>query len=158
MSQKSETLVKSRKRVADHGEVFTPEWLVEDMLELIPNELSRIDSRILEPACGSGNFLVKVLERKLSSVNKKFSKNDFEIIQYSFIALMSTYGVELLADNAAECRETLLQTFKANLGSLLDADLEQAAKNVLSVNIIQGDEFLCRIVLEQQSFLRNGPT
>jgi type I restriction-modification system DNA methylase subunit len=55
------TLIKSKKRVADHGEVFTPPWLVEKMLDLVKGETERIDARFLEPACGSGNFLVPVL-------------------------------------------------------------------------------------------------
>ena len=55
------SLVKSKQRVADHGEVFTPAWMVEAMLDLVKAEIERIDSRVLEPACGSGNFLVPVL-------------------------------------------------------------------------------------------------
>ena len=58
-----ESLTRSKQRVADHGEVFTPAWLVEDMLNLVKDESERIDARFLEPACGSGNFLVKVLQR-----------------------------------------------------------------------------------------------
>ena len=61
-------LIKSKKRVADHGEVFTPAWMVEAMLDLVKGETERIDSRFLEPACGSGNFLVPVLQRKLAAV------------------------------------------------------------------------------------------
>src|SRR5580765_843085 len=60
-------LVKSKHRVADHGEVFTPAWLVEPMLDLVKDESARIDSRFLEPACGSGNLLVQVLPRKLAA-------------------------------------------------------------------------------------------
>jgi hypothetical protein len=63
-----EHLVKSKQRVADHGEVFTPSWMVEDMLDLVKGESERIDSRFLEPACGSGNFLKVVLLRKLATV------------------------------------------------------------------------------------------
>ena len=69
-------LIKSKKRVADHGEVFTPQWLVENMLDLVKGETERIDSRFLEPAFGSGNFLVPVLQRKLAAVEAKFGKND----------------------------------------------------------------------------------
>ena len=58
-------LTRSKLRVADHGEVFTPVWLVEAMLDLVKDETERIDSRFLEPACGSGNFLVPILRRKL---------------------------------------------------------------------------------------------
>ena len=59
-------LIKSKKRVADHGEVFTPEWLVEAMLDLVKDETERLDARFLEPACGSGNFLTKILKKKFS--------------------------------------------------------------------------------------------
>ena len=58
-------LVKSKQRVADHGEVFTPSWMVDEMLDLVKNESERIDSRFLESACGAGNFLKTVLLRKL---------------------------------------------------------------------------------------------
>ena len=71
------SLVKSRQRVADHGEVFTPPWLVEAMLDLVKEETERTDSRFLEPACGDGNFLVQILKRKLASVVKKIRKVGF---------------------------------------------------------------------------------
>lgn len=102
------SLIKSKKRVADHGEVFTPPWLVDAMLDLIKDEAERIDSRFLEPACGSGNFLVRVLQRKLAAVEIKFGKSDFEKRHYSLYALMCTYGIELLPDNIAECRANML--------------------------------------------------
>ena len=44
------SLVKSKQRVADHGEVFTPPWMVEAMLDLVKGESERIDARFLEPA------------------------------------------------------------------------------------------------------------
>ena len=62
------SLVKSKQRVADHGEVFTPPWMVEAMLDLVKGESERIDSRFLEPACGSGNFLVTIMQRILTAV------------------------------------------------------------------------------------------
>src|SRR4051794_21647241 len=101
--------VKSKQRVADHGEVFTPERMVEAMLDLVKDETERIDSRFLEPACGSGNFLVCVLQRKLAAVELKFGKSDFEKRQYALLAVMCTYGIELLEDNIAECRANLLK-------------------------------------------------
>ena len=94
--------MKSKKRVADHGEVFTPAWMVEAMLHLVKNETERIDSRFLEPACGSGNFLVQILQRKLAAVELKYGKSDFERRHYALLALMCIYGMELLADNIAE--------------------------------------------------------
>src|SRR5580700_2998099 len=104
-------LIKSKRRVADHGEVFTPQWLVENMLDLVKSESERIDSRFLEPACGSGNFLVPVLQRKLAAVEIKYGKFDFEKRQYALLALMCAYGIELLADNIDECRANMLEVF-----------------------------------------------
>ena len=104
------SLVRSKQRVADHGEVFTPAWLVEAMLDLVKAETERIDARVLEPACGSGNFLVPVLRRKLAAVELKFGQSDFEKRHYALFGLMCIYGIELLDDNIAECHETMLET------------------------------------------------
>jgi hypothetical protein len=104
-------LIKSKQRIADHGEVFTPPWMVEAMLDLVKHETERVDSRFLEPACGSGNFLVSVLQRKLAAVELKFGKSDFERRHYALLALMCTYGIELLEDNIAECRANMLEIF-----------------------------------------------
>ena len=133
------SLVKSRQRVADYGEVFTPEWLVEVMLDLVKSESERIDSRILEPACGSGNFLVQVLKRKLGTVEIRYAKSTFEKQHYALFGLMCIYGIELLKDNAEECRENLLEIFSKYLGVDLNDPVYSAAKRVLDVNIVQGD-------------------
>ena len=82
------SLIKSKTRVTDHGEVFTPPWLVDAMLDLVKGETERIDARFLEPACGSGNFLVHVLKRKLAAVERKFGKSEFEKTQYALLGLM----------------------------------------------------------------------
>jgi type I restriction-modification system DNA methylase subunit len=103
------SLFKSKQHVADHGEVFTPSWMAEAMLDLVKGETERIDSRFLEPACGSGNFLVRILQRKLAAVELKFGKSDFERRHFALLALMCTYGIELLADNIAECRANMLE-------------------------------------------------
>jgi len=131
--------IRSKQRVADHGEVFTPEWMVEAMLDLVQGETERIDSRFLEPACGSGNFLVPVLQRKLAAVETKFSRSDFEKRHYALLGLMCCYGIELLADNIAECRANMLVVFTEYL-ALDDADdLHRAAAYVLSQNLVHGD-------------------
>ena len=132
-------LVKSKQRVADHGEVFTPAWMVEAMLDLVKHESERIDSRFLEPACGSGNFLVPVLQRKLATVELQFGKNDFEKRHHALLALMCIYGIELLKDNAEECRANLLDVFASYLRVAPDDTWFEAAKKVLAVNIVQGD-------------------
>lgn len=132
-------LVRTRQRVRDHGEVFTPAWLVEGMLNLVKDESERIDSRFLEPACGSGNFLVQVLTRKLTTVERKYGKSDFEKRNYALLGLMCMYGIELLDDNIAECRQNMLEIFDAYLGLSPTDDLYRAAEHVLGQNIVHGD-------------------
>ena len=134
-----EKLVKSKQRVADHGEVFTPAWLVDSMLDLVKVESERIDSRFLEPACGSGNFLVAVLRRKLETVDKRYGKSEFEWRHYGLLAVMSIYGIELLADNTEECRENLLDVYRDHFKMQPDDVWTKAASNVLAVNVINGD-------------------
>jgi N-6 DNA methylase len=136
--------IKSKKRVADHGEVFTPFWMVEAMLELVKDETERIDSRFLEPACGSGNFLVRILQRKLAAVELKFGKSDFERRHYALLALMCTYGIDLLEDNIAECRANLLEILADYLNLKESDDLYQAASYVLSQNLVHGDALKMR--------------
>jgi hypothetical protein len=139
MKPQSMSLVKSKQRVADHGEVFTPEWMVEAMLDLVKGESERIDSRFLEPACGSGNFLRKILQRKLAAVELKYGKSDFERQHYALLGLMCIYGIELLPDNIAECRANLLEIFASYLNLQPSDDLYRAASYVLSQNLVHGD-------------------
>ena len=103
----AEQQVKSKKRVADHGEVFTAEREVKAMCDLVKQETERIESRFLEPACGNGNFLAEVLSRKLALVKKRYGKSPADYEKFSVLAVTSIYGVELLPDNAAECRVRL---------------------------------------------------
>jgi len=133
------TIVRSKQRVADHGEVFTPASMVEAMLDLAKAESERIDSRFLEPACGSGNFLVQVLRRKLAAVDLKYGRSDFERRHYALFGLMCIYGIELLEDNIAECRANLLEILSDHLTIEDSDDLYRAASHVLSQNIVHGD-------------------
>lgn len=137
-------LVKSKKRVADHGEVFTPAWMVEAMLDLVKGETERIDSRFLEPACGSGNFLTKILQRKLGAVEHKYGQSDFEKKHYALFGVMCIYGIELLSDNIAECRANLLDIFAQYLGLDETDSLYRAASFVLSLNLVHGDALTMR--------------
>lgn len=138
------SLLKSKQRVADHGEVFTPRWMVEEMLDLVKDESERIDSRFLEPACGSGNFLVEILRRKLAAVERKFGKSDFERRHYALLALMCIYGIELLPDNIAECRANLLEILAQYLNVDEPDELYRAASYVLSQNLVHGDALTMR--------------
>lgn len=132
-------LIKSKQRVSDHGEVFTPEWIVDAMLDLVKDETERLDSRFLEPACGSGNFLVKILMRKLASVEIKYSKSDFDRKHYALLSLMCIYGIELLEDNIKECKAILLEIFREYLNIDTEDALYVCADYVLSQNIVHGD-------------------
>jgi hypothetical protein len=148
MNETPEQLVKSKKRVVDHGEVFTPEWLVKDMLDLVKDECERIEARFLEPACGSGNFLVEVLSRKLSVVRAKYGKSEFDRVNYALLAVMSIYGIELLPDNVVECRDNLFDVYQ-NFFKLPDeSDELKAARKVLEVNIVHGDALSMNTVTE----------
>lgn len=109
------------------------------MLDLVEGEADRIDSRFLEPACGSGNFLVPVLRRKLATVHSKYAKSDFEKRHHALLSMMCIYGIELLADNVAECRENLLDELFEYLGSGSGDEWFAAAGAVVEVNIVHGD-------------------
>lgn len=139
----SETQVKSKKRVTDHGEVFTNEREVNAMLDLVKQETERIDSRFLEPACGTGNFLVEILRRKLTIVTNKYKKSQLEFERYAVIAASSIYGVDLLEDNAQECRERLLNIFIENYTSIFKQKIKDDCIDtiafILSKNILVGD-------------------
>ena len=105
--------VKSRQRVADHGEVFTAEREVNAMLNMVKPETERVDSRFLEPACGDGNFLSEILRRKLEAAKKRAipprrkKPLPLEFEKQSVIAVASIYGVDLLIDNVITCRNRL---------------------------------------------------
>lgn len=135
--------VKSRQRVADHGEVFTAEREVNAMLDLVKQETERIDSRFLEPACGTGNFLVEILKRKIAIVESRYSKNQIEYERYSILALSSIYGVDILRDNVQTCRDRLLGIFThyylSNYKKDFKPDCLKSAEFILSKNILWGD-------------------
>lgn len=137
--QGARSLVRSKKRVTDHGEVFTPGWMAESMIDLVKYEANRIDARFLEPACGSGNFLVPVLRRKLATVKLRHGRSEFEKRHFALFALMCVYGIELLQDNAAECRQHLAATFNEFLQVSSDDVWSRAAEAVLALNVVQGD-------------------
>ncbi len=134
--------VKSQKRVTDHGEVFTNQREVNAMLDLVKHETERIESRFLEPACGNGNFLAEVLRRKLSVVDNRYCKSQVEWERYSIIAVSSIYGVDILEDNAQECRERLLGIYTDWYSTLFKEVKNECIRSVqflLSRNILWGD-------------------
>ncbi|MCL1944703.1 MAG: N-6 DNA methylase [Firmicutes bacterium] len=136
-------LVKSKERVSQHGEVFTPSNIVQDMLDNIKNECNRIDSRFLEPACGTGNFLCEVLKRKLAVVQKRYKNNQNDFEHNAIIAVCSCYGVDILQDNVEECRKNLhkifLLQYKKIYKSKIRYEVIKSVDFILSKNIICGD-------------------
>lgn len=139
----AEQQVKSRQRVADHGEVFTAEREVKAMCDLVKQETERIESRFLEPACGNGNFLAEVLSRKLAVVKSRYGKSPFDYERYSVLAMTSLYGVDILEDNAEECRQRLFdiwdKEYTATAKSQANEQCREAVRFILRKNILCGD-------------------
>lgn len=135
--------VKSKKRVTDHGEVFTNQREVNAMLDLVKHETERIDSRFLEPACGNGNFLAEILRRKLAVVDSRYSKSQIEWERYAVIAVSSIYGVDILEDNAQECRERLFNIFNERYTAIFKNkckdECRRSVKFLMNRNILWGD-------------------
>ena len=151
--------VKSKQRVADHGEVFTAEREVNAMLDLVKQETERIDSRFLEPACGDGNFLAEILRRKLVVVEreshqirlnrKTLARTTLKAIdkplyeKNAFIAVTSIYGIDIMQDNVDACRERMFSIWNEAYTSICKdeaTDLCRAAvRYVLKRNIVCGN-------------------
>lgn len=152
--ESQKTQIKSKKRVAEHGEVFTNEREVKAMCDLVAQECDRIDSRFLEPACGDGNFLAEILTRKLATVKKLYKSNPYDYERYSVLAVTSVYGVDILADNVAECRERLFKLwdkeYKAVCKKAVTQETREAVKYILSKNILCGNALTLMCVDENQ--------
>ncbi len=157
--------VKSRQRVAAHGEVFTAEREVKAMCDLVADECNRIDSRFLEPACGEGAFLAEILTRKLAVCKQKYGtpllRPDYE--RASVNAVMSIYGVELLPDNAEACRQRMFElwnnAYVAVCGATTNDSCREVVKYILTQNILCGDALTMKqdngqpIIFAEWSFL-----
>lgn len=145
-----EKQVVSKQRVADHGEVLTGRREVNAMLDLEKSETERIDSRFLEPACGTGNFLTEILERKLRVVEIRYSKSQLEFERYSILAISSIYGIDILEDNVQQCRERLFGIFDLNYRRLFknksSDHCRESVRYILERNIIHGDALSLKTV------------
>ncbi|WP_460185378.1 DNA methyltransferase [Thermopirellula anaerolimosa] len=144
--------MKSKRRVTDFGEVLTPQHIVNAMLDLVKNETERIDSRFLEPACGTGNFLVEVLNRKLRVVESRYAKSQVEYERYAILAVSSIYGIDILEDNAEECRQRLFAVFDEAYTRLFKdkakSQCREAVRYILTKNIVHGDALMLQTVGE----------
>lgn len=135
--------IKSKQRVADHGEVFTAEREVKAMCDLVKAETERIDSRFLEPACGEGAFLTEILRRKLAVVKRQYGKSPADYERYSVLAVTSLYGVDILEDNASACRQNLFdiwdKAYTTSAKNQANDRCREVVRFILSKNIICGD-------------------
>ena len=135
--------VKSKERVTEHGEVFTNEREVNAMLDLVKQETERIESRFLEPACGEGAFLKEILRRKLDVVKARYKKNPYDFERYAILALTSIYGVDILEDNAENCRQNLFDIWNADYTRYAkkqaNEQCRKVARFILRKNILCGD-------------------
>ena len=138
-----EKQVVSKERVAEHGEVFTSEREVSAMLDLVKQETERIDSRFLEPACGTGNFLIEILNRKLNVVETKYRKSQLEFERNVVSAVSSVYGIDIQEDNVIECRKRLFELVDKKYTTLFKKKAKDEVRRViqfiLEKNIIWGD-------------------
>ncbi len=152
--------IKSKQRVADHGEVFTAEREVNAMLDLVKQETERVDSRFLEPACGDGNFVVEILRRKLVAAKKRATPPrkkkpvPLEFEKQSVIAVASIYGVDLLMDNVNACRERLYkiwnEEYETVCGKESNEECRRAVRFILRRNIVCGNALTLMCVDEHQ--------
>ena len=138
-------LIKSKARIQKHGEVFTPAWVVNDMLNLLPEEVWEVGKTFLEPACGEGAFLIEILKRKLEIIN---TENQTEWEWLAAIATSSIYGIEILEDNIANCRKNVLQVFSKfyneRFPETQDEEVTKTIQFLLEKNIIQGNALTYR--------------
>lgn len=150
--------IKSKTRVADHGEVFTAEREVNAMLDLVKQETERVDSRFLEPACGDGNFVAEILRRKLVAAKRraipprKKKPLPLEFEKQSVIAVASIYGVDLMMDNVIACRQRLYDIWNAEYEAICkneaDDECREAVRFILSRNIVCGNALSLKVVDE----------
>lgn len=147
-----EKQVVSKQRVEDHGEVLTARREIDAMLDLVQRETSRIESRFLEPACGTGNFLAEILERKLRVVEVRYAKTQIEYERNAVLAVSSIYGIDILQDNASICRERLFQIFNQRYSDLFKTAAKEkcreAVRFILGRNIVWGDALTLKTIEE----------
>lgn len=149
--------VVSKQRVLDHGEVLTSNREVNAMLELVKQETERIESRFLEPACGNGNFLTAILERKLQVIEKRYGRSQVEYERYAVLAVSSIYGIDILEDNIQQCRHRLFGVFEWSYSRLFRNKARnkcrEAVRFILERNIIRGDALTLKTVGDNPEYI-----
>lgn len=154
-SRNNNTQVVSKQRVTDHGEVYTHGREVNAMLDLVKQETERIESKFLEPACGTGNFLAEILSRKLTVVKSRYAKSQLEYERYAVIAISSIYGIDILADNVEACQLRLFEIFNQQYSTLYKNAIKQPCLGsvlyILKHNILHGDALTLKTVGDENT-------
>jgi len=146
--------IKSKVRVDEYGEVYTPENIVRDMLDLIEEDSYRVECTMLEPACGNGNFLVEILRRKLETAAKAdISEYDKKV----FIAVSTIYAIDIAMDNIKQSKqrmeEVLKRGYKDKTGKDISSELMRALKYVMDINIICGNSLTGKEEIMQRDII-----
>jgi len=139
--------IKSKERVAKHGEVFTNEREVNAMLDLVKGETERIESTFLEPACGDGNFLAEIIRRKLNAIAKSkspnYKKDQPAYEKAMLVAVGSIYGIDIMPDNVKECvarlYQIVLKEYQKRFKTTHNPDVEHCVRFILSRNVVCGN-------------------
>ena len=152
-----EKQIKNRDRVTKFAEVNTSEKEVNNMLNLVSEETDRLESRFLESACGDGNFLIEILNRKMKVLVKNFKKNQYEFERNSIIVIGSLYGIDILIDNIVIARERLFKKFLSEYKSLFrektDKKFIDSIYFIIEKNLVQGNALTLKKVNSDKPIL-----
>lgn len=156
MSKKDPALMKSKHRVQKHGEVFTPQWVVDKMIAIpgIKEKTEDVFATFLEPSAGEGAFLLAIEDMKLRFVTENYSKDIWD--RYALWALSSIYGIEFLEDNLAVARRKMLELFVYYYEAVHDAtlskksDMYKSARTIIWANVVQGNTLTHKNLLGEE--------
>lgn len=146
MGNQNAILMKSRRRVQKHGEVFTPQWVVEKMISIpgIREKTEDVFATFLEPSAGEGAFLLAIEDMKLRYITDNYGKDTWR--RYALWVLSSIYGIELLEDNLAAARQNMLDLFLNYYETVYNdthlpegSDLYKSARTIIWANVVQGN-------------------
>ena len=121
------SLIKSKERVKEKGEVYTPPELVNEMLDRLPQDMWEENKTFLDPAAGNGNMLLEVYRRKM-----KYDHDPYKIA-------MTTFGIDIMEDNVVECKE--------RLSELLGKYIDLFAPECITAGIMKAD---CNKIIDKQ--------
>jgi len=145
---------RDRKRIADYGEVFTASKEVNEIIYIVEHEAYRVESKFFEPACGNGNFLTEILKRKISTIEKKYAKNQVDFEKNLIISIGSLYGIDILKNNVEESKyrleEIAIQKYKKLFNKDTKENFIKVVKYILNKNIIIGDALTLKSTTKKQ--------